>query len=276
MSKLKNWVVKLQEGYPTILAETFFQKVGYQPSGRETFAEGNQNFMPEPGTETIVSAFGHGTQPDLVSFTLPDQWKEAEAYISLDLPVVGKYYKVTEPNVDLVLIGKVVESIGIPDSDEYNTRGKAHYINVKSGESKFVDKDPGWCFHSSNGSRTFEDASQEEIDWLDLCIERNKFLSLEDFRKEVAGTILPRVNGYEGIFDQDVTPGSHSKHVVRYGCAAIDVRMLKQLLKAQDNMFDGTRYVTAIQLDSGVFVTVPEMQEIIKVHKKSFNNGNKK
>jgi hypothetical protein len=73
---------------------------------------------------------------------------------------------------------------------------------------------------------------------------------------------LPIINGYKGEIS-----GDRHTHVVTYGCAILSVNKLKRILDACNTVVSsgaGNREVKAFVLDSGVEVTLKEIEQIVK------------
>lgn len=73
---------------------------------------------------------------------------------------------------------------------------------------------------------------------------------------------LPIINGYKGEMS-----GDRHTHVVTYGCAILSVNKLKKILDACNSIVSsgaGNREVKAFVLDSGVEVTLKEIEQIVK------------
>lgn len=73
---------------------------------------------------------------------------------------------------------------------------------------------------------------------------------------------LPIINGYKGEIS-----GDRHTHVVTYGCAILSVNKLKRILDACNTVGSsgaGNREVKAFVLDSGVEVTLKEIEQIVK------------
>lgn len=77
---------------------------------------------------------------------------------------------------------------------------------------------------------------------------------------------LPKIYGYEGKTNH---PGGSLEHstVVEYGCAVINVMMLKNLLKASNHSTThgaGNRSIKSIKLSSDVEITIEEIKQIVE------------
>jgi hypothetical protein len=81
---------------------------------------------------------------------------------------IGKYYKVYDKGNNFWMIGRVETVGGLDETDGYY-RGKATYM---SSHSQFDRNPHQWSYGSRQGhkGRTYQDATQEEINWLNYCI----------------------------------------------------------------------------------------------------------
>jgi len=88
----------------------------------------------------------------------------------------GKYYKV-EDSGGFWMIG-IALSNGRLDDDGYY-RSKAQFINKGC-----YNKNADWSYGGNGQKRTYREATNEEIGWLEYCIEKNKYMSKESYLKQ--------------------------------------------------------------------------------------------
>jgi len=248
MKKTTNWKITLEPGYPQAIAKAFFESLGLKGYDGNSFSNGIDNPIYVPTLKGNVKCYSVETSfKHNINFNLPSDWKRAEEYINADVPEVGKYYAVEEEGISFSMVGKVIES----NEGKDLVRGFATTIN---SDEQFQER-TNWCFRASG--RTIREATKEEIEWLDRCIEAGKYLE-----KDVQYS-LPIINGYDGKIELVQEEG-----FVTYGCARLNIKMIRQIAKLGTTKFFGNREVGSIRLrSSGVHITVEEAQQIAKVYK---------
>jgi hypothetical protein len=136
--------------------------------------------------------------------------EKSEALRSKHKLVVGEYYRIEEPKYNFWVICKVTDNAQ-SDSETNILRCNATFI----GNDNF-NINSNLCYYSTigEGDRKYKKAKQEEIDWLDYCIEKDKFFPKEDIptptdknnwcielNPDNVGTIKKYLQNSKGDFD---------------------------------------------------------------------------
>jgi hypothetical protein len=83
--------------------------------------------------------------------------------------VKDEYYYVWDDNYSGFMIGKCLGSIKVESQFH-----RCDAILISTFESKKSFGTEGWCYKDTK--RYYREATQDEIDWLELCIAENRFV----------------------------------------------------------------------------------------------------
>ena len=84
--------------------------------------------------------------------------------------VKGKYYYVWDDNYSGFMIGKCLGAF--TEEDEFK-RCNATFICTFPANKSLINK-YSWCYESNQ--RHYREATTDEIEWLELCIKKGKFI----------------------------------------------------------------------------------------------------
>lgn len=162
--------------------------------------------------------------------------------------VEGRYYKViSNTDDDFIMIGKAL-SMEVREGDNY--WAEATFISPNR-PVKF-QKNKRWCY--KNEARTFLPAEDHEIEWLDYCIENDKYVSKSIFNQIKHNHRLKWDNLIKGEYYKFIHSTQESQFsIVRYGKYYITPNASENKFKFREwdsRSFTNTSYRDSIEKPS--------------------------
>lgn len=283
MRKNKDWSISLDEGVTSKkIVEGFFEECGLVPFGCNTLDDYKWNHATD-------KFFSRGYGMTNKHFTIPSQWQEAKEYICEEEKAkleVNKWYKFKDKHS--CIIGRVT-AIGdmyilFKDYIMDNYKGSPEYKEDDKIDRAFdilatelTPKELEEHLIACAKARGFKDGvviktvlkqkirtvkgtvaiRLDELTFNESIESHNKpviFTFSTNKWAEIVKDELPEINGYKGEFEMGL---------VEYGCAKFSMGNLRALHGAFQN---STRDIKSIKLDSGVEITMDQINQIIKTY----------
>ena len=273
--KNKDWSISLDEGVTSNkIKEGFFEECGMTPYSHASLNCILLGIVPHTDRYQGV------TRVKPKHFKLPSQWKEAKEYICEECSILeeGRWYKfvgykfrvhaISDNSVSVKNL--MYNSKNYEESDDFD--GYGHNVRKKSieltqeelkehliacakargyEEGNFHDLKDGERWGVTKGSKNFEGFCYKAKE---NSLTLNCGILYKDGKwAEIVKNELPEINGHEGKIDGDE---------VIYGCAKFDIKFFK--LIQEGHCYSNVRDIKSITLDSGVIITMKQIEQIIK------------